>query len=1202
MSEPSTPERDRIEKLADSFMASYRAGQRPSIDAYVEQYPELAGELRGLIAALIVLERNAPRRGRTEHPAIQRTAQGPQEIGEFSIIREIGRGGMGVVYEAIQQSLGRHVALKVLSTGSLLNPTHLERFRLEARSAGRLHHSHIVPVFGVGESDGLHYYAMQFIAGQSLDQVIEALRKMRPGHDNDKASSAVNDELTEPVAANGDASVADEPSTATKQSVTGQFSSGSSGRPFYESVARVGLQVAEALAYAHGEGVLHRDIKPSNLLVDAKGDTWVTDFGLVKAEDTQSLTETGDFVGTLRYMAPERLEGWSDRRSDIYSLGATLYELLTLRTFFETANRGQLVDHVRHKQPAAPTKIDAAIPRDLETIVLKALSKEPGSRYHTAHEMAEDLRRFLADRPILARRITPAERFVRWCRRSPAVASLTAMVAVALIAGTIGSSWQAIRATRAEQLADQRSIAEADARRAADVARSAESEQRKLAEVKQAEAEANYRHARETVDKYFSLVSENTLLDVPGLQPLRKDLLEAAADFYDASTLQRADDPAALAELARTHLQLSQVYFAMDRIDDSVIKLRHGLDLTAKLQKHPQAAEFEPHLAGFWKGLRWGQLNVKQPRNPLVAVQTMLRLESVWTQLIERHPAEARFRSDLVMVKMIIGLALKDNKRINEAIDRWRTGKLIGEKLVQEHPDEHQYRADLACVCLLLGDWVNPSDRIEGLAITRQAMQLTERLAADFPQMIHYRFLLNRSLTQLGRMLRDRQSPDAAPILRRSTELADVGLNEFPGYAMAEDISFEAVIAWAPLAASLGEYSEVNSFVSRLTGLMKARIDKDPHSSYIRRQLGFLHHGLADALLWGRNDAAAAEAHDQIALTLFEAIPLPEQIGWTSKNLGEIARRADRPEEARKHFERAATEFAALADDQKIDQRGGFYRKSQFDMLSQLVQLLSNSGQADELVQVCKRQIRLSETSNQDLKPQLAGSYMMLSYALLRSRQPEESAAAWKRALETGPPDAYSLNRFAWTLVATADVEPVIAQFAVQVAEQATKAAPGNASLWNTLGVAQYRAGQWEGAIVSLIKAEGPGPENPLAVLYQNKHMAFDGFFLAMAHQRLGRTNEAHQWYGRSVEWMEKHQPKHEELLRFRAEAEQLLGIAMPDRPPVAGERCAGQQQGGGAWLGHSGARYSSSALCMLACARSAAGPRRLAFQLVIDF
>jgi WD40 repeat protein len=225
-------------------------------------------------------------------------------------------------------------------------------------------------------------------------------------------------------------------------------------------VARVGLQVAEALSYAHSEGILHRDIKPSNLLLDAKGNVWITDFGLAKTEGSDGLTQTGDFVGTLRYMAPERLEGWSDRRSDLYSLGATLYELLTLRPFFATPSRSQLVDKILHENPAPPSNSDRAVPRDLETVVLKATTKEPASRYHSAEEMAEDLRRFLADRPILARRATPVEQCVRWCRRNPWLAAALGCLFAVLVAVAVGSTLAASNFKRQREIA---SIARNDA-------------------------------------------------------------------------------------------------------------------------------------------------------------------------------------------------------------------------------------------------------------------------------------------------------------------------------------------------------------------------------------------------------------------------------------------------------------------------------------------------------------------------------------------------------------------------------------------------------------------------------------------------------------------------------------------------------------------------------------------------------------------
>ena len=210
----------------------------------------------------------------------------------------------------------------------------------------------------------------------------------------------------------------------------------------------MGLQVAEALAYAHSQGILHRDIKPSNLLLDAKGTVWVTDFGLAKAEGTDALTHTGDIVGTLRYMAPERFDGWSDPRSDVYSLGATLYELLTLRHLFEEPNRAKLIDRVIHDAPAPPRKLDRKVPRDLETIVLKAIAKEPAHRYATAEQMAEDLRRFLADKPVLARRSSPMEQAWRWCRRNKGLAAGIAVAIVGLMAAVVVLAISNIRIAR----------------------------------------------------------------------------------------------------------------------------------------------------------------------------------------------------------------------------------------------------------------------------------------------------------------------------------------------------------------------------------------------------------------------------------------------------------------------------------------------------------------------------------------------------------------------------------------------------------------------------------------------------------------------------------------------------------------------------------------------------------------------------------
>ena len=314
MADLSPTERHSVEKLADDFLASYRAGKSPRVEDYVGQYPELAGQLRSLLATVVLLEQNIPSQSRVEltpggSPA---ASQPPRTIGDFVIVREIGRGGMGIVYEAVQQSLGRHVALKVLSTLGLFNPSHLERFRLEARAAARLQHPHIVPVFGVGEHEGVHYYAMQFVTGQSLDLVICALRELLrvpqlnvdgatpppsssrthdladvllTGHFSEaglaRSGSLQTDLHAEPLASSQDLGphgdnqqIAATPSHDRRALGNPNLSSRVGRRQFYRNVAHVGLQAADALAYAHAEGILHRDIKPSNLLLSIQEATF----------------------------------------------------------------------------------------------------------------------------------------------------------------------------------------------------------------------------------------------------------------------------------------------------------------------------------------------------------------------------------------------------------------------------------------------------------------------------------------------------------------------------------------------------------------------------------------------------------------------------------------------------------------------------------------------------------------------------------------------------------------------------------------------------------------------------------------------------------------------------------------------------------------------------------------------------------------
>jgi WD40 repeat protein/serine/threonine protein kinase len=441
---PSLQPTSQVLRILEGYLEELEGGRQPNPDELAARHPELAEPLRACLASLELLHGAAlSLRG---GPAPVAAAAVPQlgRLGEFRIRRTVGRGGMGVVYEAEHESLGRRVALKVLPVDAARDAKLLARFQRESRAAAQLHHSNIVPVFEVGHQGDVFYYAMQYIEGQPLDQVIQALQQLRatsggtsstdPAQSGD-ATLDCEPELGVPAPSAGPA--VDMPAPAAVSGPTVLSMVETNYQLYCRNVARLGLQVAEALAYAHSRGIVHRDIKPSNLLLDIAGVLWVSDFGLVKTQDP-ALTDTGDLVGTVRYMAPERFRGECDALADVYALGLTLYELLVLRPAFDGQDRLHLVDQIGRQEPARPRTLDPRIPRDLETILMKAIEKDPRRRYSSAEALAGDLRRFLADEPIQARRIGPLERLGRWGRRNPLVAGLTAAIVVVAVLGFVG--------------------------------------------------------------------------------------------------------------------------------------------------------------------------------------------------------------------------------------------------------------------------------------------------------------------------------------------------------------------------------------------------------------------------------------------------------------------------------------------------------------------------------------------------------------------------------------------------------------------------------------------------------------------------------------------------------------------------------------------------------------------------------------------
>jgi serine/threonine protein kinase/Flp pilus assembly protein TadD len=462
---------DLIEEIADKI----QAGEPVDLEAYFAKHAEHADQLRQLLPAVQLMA------GVGSCVAGEEAAPAPEAegtLGDFRIVRELGRGGMGVVYEAVQISLRRRVALKVLPFAATMDPRHLQRFKNEAQAAAGLHHTNIVPVYYVGCERGVHFYAMQQIDGPTLAAVIQQLRQLR-GRGAAGAGEA-KDGAPAPLAPAEAKRGSDQPTTAytpvppappvsaaattipPQAAITREGSTDSPA--YFRTVARLVVQAAEALEHAHQLGVVHRDIKPANLLLDGRGNLWVTDFGLARLPNDPGLTLTGDLIGTLRYMSPEQALAQRvvvDHRTDIYSLGVSLYELLVLEPPFRGSDRQELLRQIAFEEPRSPRRLNKAVPGELETIVLKAMEKSPADRYATAQELADDLGRYLRDEPIRARRPSRLKRLRKWARRHKAIMGAAAVVALALalLAGGAWLRWSQKRAAADREV--ERSLQEA---------------------------------------------------------------------------------------------------------------------------------------------------------------------------------------------------------------------------------------------------------------------------------------------------------------------------------------------------------------------------------------------------------------------------------------------------------------------------------------------------------------------------------------------------------------------------------------------------------------------------------------------------------------------------------------------------------------------------------------------------------------------
>jgi serine/threonine protein kinase len=641
----------RVVAALEEYLRSLKEARRPSRADFLARHPEIAGPLAECLDGLEFIHSAAVHFSSPDGQGAAESAPPPTRLGDYQIVRELGRGGMGVVYEAEQVSLGRRVALKVLPFAAALDPRHLQRFQLEAQAAAHLNHPHIVPIFAVGCDQGVHYYAMQLVEGRTLAVIIRDLQQLRHSKDGHRGSDdfAQADEVlsggmsqaevdaTGPHPANGVGPARS--SSEITPSPSGSSDLSSRGRTFFRSIARLGLQAAEALEHAHALGVLHRDVKPANLMVDGQGKLWITDFGLARFHDDVGLTRTGDLLGTLRYMSPEQAlarRGVVDQRSDVYSLGATLYELLTLRPALDGRDRRELLHQIASEDPVAPRRLDRSIPRDLETIVLKALAKEPSARYATAQDLAEDLRRFLDDQPVRARRPTPPEQVAKWVRRHRA--AVQAAVAVTVLGLAVGAAllWQEKRQTE-------------------------EARQRLRQNVRESIGLAD----KLTMD-YMSRATIDTMPSRPPLTEKEKnEVYNQALTFYKEMARLAHSEPEFRALAVHADYRVAFTHMVLGQLEPAEAMLRRVVsEYEALIAAEPRVSEHRYYLADAFG--TWGFLLLRT-KGPAAAEPNLRRALAARQEVVSEFPERIDTLDELAWAQLELAGLLDQANRPREA-------------------------------------------------------------------------------------------------------------------------------------------------------------------------------------------------------------------------------------------------------------------------------------------------------------------------------------------------------------------------------------------------------------------------------------------------------------------------------------------------------------------------------------------------------
>jgi len=891
-------------QILESYMEELENGGLPNPQELLARHPDLAHELQGCLASLEFLNAKSQEpRTRFQEPGtkFQEPNSKNQEpsskkqvglefgswnlgfpslgqLGDFRLLGEVGRGGMGVVYEAEQISLHRRVALKVLPFAASLDAKQLQRFKNEALAAAGLQHPHIVPIHAVGSDRGVHYYAMQFIDGKSLAEVIALLRKERDAKKADRGlriadrgsrmedrgsrlengASKIEDRglkqgtlestVEDRVASN------ETPADARRSSILDSQSSIFHPRSsllyprssFFRTVAQLGIQAAEALEHAHRLGIVHRDIKPANLILDNEGKLWVTDFGLAMVRNNAELTLSGDLLGTLRYMSPEQASaqrGLIDQRTDIYSLGATLYELLTLQPAFDETDRHQLLAQIATVDPRPPRRLDPAIPQDLETIVLKALGKSPQERYATAEQMADDLKRFLDDQPIRARRPSLRDRAMKWCRRHKALVASSILLVIG--ASISSAAFFHHRQKRAEE--EQQRLGQ---------------EQKRLL----ANLEATHQ-------ALYELVLQPTLERLTNTRDVKKrreeeKLLQKFLGYCQRIADLNGSEPEARRLAALASCEVGYISEAIGEVDKGKEAYEKGIRMLEGLTaEYPRQSQYRReliqgrHALG---GLFWNNSHPDKAEQILYAERKELE------QAVADFPDEPGFRHELANCRQNLSMALLVTGHSQKAEEILRQTSPILEKLTTDFPDRPEFQQTLADNQKRLAEVFYETSRLnQAERAYDRARDILEKLPQCYQENPGCQSALANVYLNLGTLARESaRLRDSEKAYLRSLEFSEKLVKAQP---LIPDYEKDAAVAQYHLGitlAALGQSKEAKQAYNEATKLLERLMKDFPDKHAYQKELAcclFNQGGLYDQ---ARQAVQAEEAYARAAALL----------------------------------------------------------------------------------------------------------------------------------------------------------------------------------------------------------------------------------------------------------------------------------------------------------------------------------------------